>query len=230
MGYFMEKLGIKLTSIKEAEADGQDMNNPNDQTSDYNAEDTAPAEGQPVEGEATEQSAENNEQEANNDEQQNNEPPVNDGEEPPMDYNDADAASGNEGENNDVGNEPSEENSQPVNAIKQQEEEIYADANMTPEQLDIKHKELKSQFLAMYDLTSSIIDRIGDASINEENIAVVEFISENLSRLRTMLTDYIESVYAGKSYIENAVTFNRFLATLNGINKMLEQIEKKEDK
>ena len=150
-----------------------------------------------------------------------------------MDYNDADAASGDEdGENTDNGGEepPPEDETQPVNAIKQQEEEIYNDTNMTPEQLDIKHKELKTQFLAMYDLTSSIIDRIGDANINEENIAVIEFISENLSRLRTMLIDYIESVYAGKSYIENAVTFNRFLATLNGINKMLEQIEKKEDK
>lgn len=225
MGYFMDKLGIKLTSIKEAEANGQDMNSTDDQPNDYNAEET-PAE---------QQSAETEEQEAedNTTEQPNEDPPTNDEEEPPMDYNDADMASGedNEGGDADNGQEPPpEENNQPVNAIKQQEEEIYNDANMTPEQLDIKHKELKSQFLAMYDLTSSIIDRIGDASINEENIAAVEFISENLSRLRTMLTDYIDSVYAGKSYIENAVTFNRFLATLNGINKMLEQMEKKEDK
>lgn len=227
MGYFMEKLGIKLTSIKEAEADGQDMNNSNDQPSDYNAEDTSAE--QSVEGtEAEQQSAEDNNA------QTNEEPPVEDSEEPPIDYNDADATGGEDGTGEDSegsGEEPpQEEDTQPVNAIKQQEEEIYSDANMTPEQLDIKHKELKTQFLAMYDLTSSIIDRIGDASINEENIAAVEFISENLSRLRTMLTDYIDSVYAGKSYIENAVTFNRFLATLNGINKMLEQMEKKEDK
>lgn len=225
MGYFMEKLGIKLTSIKEAEADGQDMNNPDDQPSDYNAED-APA-SEPTEDEATDQNTKNN-----NAEQSDEESSMNNTEDPPMDYNDADMASEDDtGEDSGSGEEPSaEDETQPVNIIKQQEEEIYNNANMTPEQLDIKHKELKSQFLAMYDLTSSIIDRIGDANINEENIAVIEFISENLSRLRTMLTDYIDSVYAGKSYIENAVTFNRFLATLNGINKMLEQLEKKEDK
>ena len=225
MGYFMEKLGIKLTSIKEAEADGQDMNNPDDQPSDYNTEDAPAAEYN--EDNAAEQSSE-----TNTEQQPNEEPPVDNGEEPPMDYNDADMTSEDDTGNNSSSGEASstEDETQPVNAIKQQEEEIYNDANMTPEQLDIKHKELKSQFLAMYDLTSSIIDRIGDASINEENIAVVEFISENLSRLRTMLTDYIDSVYAGKSYIENAVTFNRFLATLNGINKMLEQLEKKEYK
>lgn len=225
MGYFKEKLGIKLTSIKEAEADGQDMNSTDDQTSDYNVDDTAT---EPAESETTEQNSEENT------EQQTNEEPTANEEDPPMDYNDADMENGDDsGEGSDDGGSQestSEDDTQPVNAIKQQEEEIYADANMTPEQLDIKHKELKSQFLAMYDLTSSIIDRIGDASINEENIAVVEFISENLSRMRTMLTDYIDSVYAGKSYIENAVTFNRFLATLNGINKMLEQLEKKEDK
>lgn len=225
MGYFMEKLGIKLTSIKEAEADGQDMNDPNNQPSDYNTENTSTAE--PNEDNAAEQSAE-----SNTEQQINEEPPVDNGEEPPMDYNDADMTSEDDTDNNSSDGEepPAEDETQPVNAIKRQEEEIYSDANMTPEQLDIKHKELKTQFLAMYDLTSSIIDRIGDASINEENITAIEFISENLSRLRTMLTDYIDSVYAGKSYIENAVTFNRFLATLNGINKMLEQLEKKEDK
>jgi hypothetical protein len=197
------------------------MNNPDDQPSDYNAENT-PAE-QPEEGTEEQKDTEDNV------EQPNEELPA-EGEEPPMDYNNADAAGEDESNEGSGGEEPPQEDEQPINAIKQQEEEIYSDANMTPEQLDIKHKELKTQFLAMYDLTSTIIDRIGDASINEENIAAVEFISENLSRLRTMLTDYIESVYAGKSYIENAVTFNRFLATLNGINKMLEQMEKKEDK
>lgn len=227
MGYFLEKFGIKMSTIREAEADGQDMSDPNDQTNDYGAEENPAPEQQITDAENQNNTEEQN---PNNDQQASEEPPM-DGEEPPMDYNDADMNMGAE-EGTD-GEEPPPQNSeeeQPVNDIKRQEEDIYNNANMTPEQLDIKHKELKSQFLAMYDLTSSIIDRIGDASINEENIAVVEFISENLSRLRTMLTDYIDSVYAGKSYIENAITFNRFLATLNGINKMLEQIEKKEHK
>lgn len=226
MGYFLQKFGIQMVALKEAEADGQDMNDPNDQPNDYGAEDTSNAENDMANTE--EQNADDSQQP----EGETAEEPAMDGnEEPTMDYNDADMNSGEEGEGGEEAPPAdSGEEEQPVNDIKRQEEEIYNNANMTPEQLDIKHKELKSQFLAMYDLTSSIIDRIGDASINEENIEVVEFISENLSRLRTMLTDYIESVYAGKSYIENAVTFNRFLATLNGINKMLEQIEKKEDK
>lgn len=225
MGYFLEKFGIKMSSIREAEADGQDMANPNDQVNDYGNDDTQASE--PTDTENQNNEPQNTEEEP----QAGGEPSVNE-EDPPMDYNDADMNSdGYEGEGGEEAPpQDSQEEQQPVNDIKQQEEEIYNNANMTPDQLDIKHKELKSQFLAMYDLTSSIIDRIGDANINEENISVVEFISENLSRLRTMLTDYIESVYAGKSYIENAVTFNRFLATLNGINKMLEQLDKKEDK
>ena len=225
MGYFLEKFGIKMSSIREAEADGQDIANPNDQVNDYVNDDTQASE--PTDTENQNNEPQNTEEEP----QAGGEPSVNE-EDPPMDYNDADMNSdGYEGEGGEEAPpQDSQEEQQPVNDIKQQEEEIYNNANMTPDQLDIKHKELKSQFLAMYDLTSSIIDRIGDANINEENISVVEFISENLSRLRTMLTDYIESVYAGKSYIENAVTFNRFLATLNGINKMLEQLDKKEDK
>lgn len=227
MGYFLHKFGIQMSAFKEAEADGQDMSDPNDQPGDYGAEDSSETE-QPTTG-TEEQDTSNNSQEPEG--ETTEEPSMDDGEQPTMDYNDADTDSVEEGDGSGEEAPPADSGEeQPINDIKQQEEEIYSNANMTPEQLDIKHKELKAQFLAMYDLTSSIIDRIGDASINEENIAVVEFISENLSRLRTMLTDYIESVYTGKSYIENAVTFNRFLATLNGINKMLEQVEKKEDK
>jgi hypothetical protein len=44
-----------------------------------------------------------------------------------------------------------------------------------------------------------------------------------------MLVDYMNNVYQGKSYIENSINYNRFLAVLNGINKILEEVEKKQD-
>lgn len=209
MGYFLQKFGIKPFS--EAEVDGRDLSGPNAQPADYtdNVEDGAPA--QPAPQEAQEPP-------------EGNEPPPENGD--TTDYTEQDPGD----MSNDDGEEappPEAEDVQPVNLIKQQEEEIY---DLSPEQLDIKHKELKTQFLSMYDITTAIIDRIGDASINEENIGVVEYISDTLSRLRTMLTDYVDSIYASKSYMENFVAYNRFLAVLNGINKLLEEIDKKEDK
>lgn len=129
----------------------------------------------------------------------------------------------------DQGQEPptQEEEEQPVDALKAQEEEMYS--NLSSEQLDIKHRELKNRFLEMYDTTSEIIDRISSVSVDENNINTIEYISTNLSKMRTMLSDYIDGVYQTKSYIENSINYNRFLAVLGGINKMLEEIPKKDN-
>jgi len=120
-------------------------------------------------------------------------------------------------------NQPEEK----VDEIKEKEEEIYS--NLTPEQLDIKHKELKSQFLAMFDMTTEIVQRINNIALDAKDVPVVEYVSNNLSKLRKMITDYMQSVYKTKSYTENYINYNRFLATLNGISKILEEINKNED-
>ena len=79
----------------------------------------------------------------------------------------------------------------------------------------------------MFDTTTSVIDRIGDVAVAEENFEIIKYVSNTLSNLRDMLTDYINSVYKTKSYIENLVNYNKFLAVLNGINDILEEMNKK---
>ena len=122
---------------------------------------------------------------------------------------------------------PPEEKSE-VDDIKKQEEELYNE--LTPEQLDIKHKELKTQYLNMYDSIISIIDRLGDVNVAEENIGIVEYVSNTLANLKEMLSDYVNDVYKTKSYIENSINYNRFLVVLNAINKILEEMNSKNNK
>ena len=64
-------------------------------------------------------------------------------------------------------------------------------------------------------------------SVVEENLEIIKYVSNTLSNLRDMLTDYINSVYKTKSYIENLVNYNKFLAVLNGISDILEEMNKK---
>lgn len=198
----------------EAEADGQPIEGNEEAPADYTAEDTEPQEAPQEES-----------QDQGGKPQDGQEPPV-EGEEEPTDYTDM-GDEGGEGEPPaDGGGEAPPEEEAPVDELKSQEEEMYA--NLTPEQLDVKHKELKTRFLDMYDMTLELVDRIGDAIITEENIGVIEYVSKNLNSLRTMLSDYVSSIYSTKSYTENSINYNRFLAVLNGINKMLEQIPEKE--
>ncbi len=143
-----------------------------------------------------------------------------------------DYGDGEEDYNNDEGSEGGEsqgasEEENNVDDIKKQEEELYA--NLSKDQLDIKHKELKSQFLSIFDSTTAITKRLTSINVKQEYLETVEYVANILSKLREMLTDYMNSVYKTKSYTENYVNYNRFLATLNGINKILEEIGKNED-
>lgn len=219
MGFFSEKFGIKL--LREAEVDGQEVENDqqatdytddrnNDQTEQQTSDYTEDSNTENVEDQQQEQPQEDN---------------PNDEENQTTDY--TEEGEGEGSENTDDNQEPPNQEEQSVDDIKKQEEDIYG--NLTPEQLDIKHKELKAQYLSLYDTIVTIIGRIGDASISEENIAIAEYISNTLSRVRDMLADYMNDVYQGKSYIENSINYNRFLSVLNGINKILEELEKKKD-
>lgn len=224
MGLLIDLYSKKF--INEAEIDGQPADDPNTTPTDYTDE------GNPE----NQQQEENNnppQNEEENDYDDSGEYRENDNNEPDnretTDYTEMDDQEGqDQGQQGDNGQNNEDDNKdQPVDDLKSKEEELYS--NLTPEQLDIKHKELKNRYLDMFDITSEIIDRINDAAISEETIGVIKYISETLSELRDMLSDYVNSIYQTKSYIENSINYNRFLAVLNGINKILEEIPKKED-
>ena len=104
------------------------------------------------------------------------------------------------------------------------ENELFKD--LTPDQVDLKHKELKRNFSELYDSIANIIDRVNDIPNSEQFTAAIGFVSEQLSNLKQMVADYMNDVYSTKSYMENAMNYNRFLATLNGVKDILVEINK----
>lgn len=217
----MGLLSSYIKNFNEAEVDGQQLDDGQDPGTDYTADASS---NQPPE---TSPAPTDQPQGYQNDQGPQGPPP----DDQTTDYTqmdgDDEGYDDRQGYPDDGGGQPQhQEEEQPVDDLKAKEEELYA--NLTPEQLDIKHRELKTQFLEMFDLTSTIIERIGNTSIDEENIASMEFISSNLIKFRDMLSDYVNDVYQTKSYTENSINYNRFLAVLNGINKMLEEMHKKE--
>ena len=245
MGFLWER----LKAINEVEVNGQPQDN--DEGTDYTATEDNEQNQPPTQNQGGEQNDPPvNQPGGAQDDAQQNDPTPEGGDTPatPDVGGDDPTATGDEGEDtidyteeggdddaggddtptdDNTGGDESSADDTPVDELKKQEEEMYA--NLSPEQLDIKHKELKNQYLAVFDTINSIIDRIGDASTSEDNIHVIEYVSNKLAELQKMLTDYMNSVYKTKSYIENLVNYNRFLAVLNGINKILEEMNKKED-
>lgn len=227
MGYFQYKFGLK--SFKEAEIDGQA--GPDEESADYTDSGDDGVEQNPSADTGEENSPDYTEQpDESNKEQPAEESPVegeDSGEDSP-DYTEMGEEDGGGGEQPPAEEaSPSDDGEKPVDDLKQQEEELYG---LSTEKLELRHRELKKQYLEMYDTVVTIIDRIGSASVQEEDIGIIEYVSETLSTFRTMITDYIDKTYALNSYIENAVNYNRFLAVLQGVNKILEELDKKQNK
>lgn len=106
--------------------------------------------------------------------------------------------------------------------VEDLEKDVFGD--LTDQQMDIKNKELKTNFINLYDTISDIEERINDISKDAEMIKPLEFVSNKLADLAQQVSDYLSYTYPTKSYTENTVMYRLFLNVLNQINDILSTI------
>ena len=71
------------------------------------------------------------------------------------------------------------------------------------------------------------MERINKLDINEDNLETISRISTSLYDMKVYISDYLTLVFPTKSYIENDVTFSRFLTIVKSITEILDDIAKK---
>lgn len=103
-------------------------------------------------------------------------------------------------------------------------------ASLSKEEQQVKILELKKLFANLYSSTDDILDKINNIETDENNIHVINRISMTIFNLRKYIADYIENSFGYKSYIENDITFNRFLSIINSVSSVLEDIGKENAK
>ena len=106
--------------------------------------------------------------------------------------------------------------------VEDLEKDVFGD--LTDQQMDIKNKELKTNFINLYDTISDIEERINDISKDADMIKPLEFVSNKLADLAQQVSDYLSYTYPTKSYTENTVMYRLFLNILNQINDILSTI------
>lgn len=99
-------------------------------------------------------------------------------------------------------------------------------ASLSKEEQQVKILELKKLFANLYSSTDDILEKINNTETDENNIHVINRISMTIFNLRKYIADYIANSFAYKSYIENDITFNRFLSIINSVSSVLEDISK----
>ena len=99
-------------------------------------------------------------------------------------------------------------------------------ASLTPEEQQIKIKELKRLFAEMYSSTDDLLNKINTIDFDEDNIEIISRISMVMYSLKQYVSDYMVNSFANKSYIENDIAFNRFLSILNSVSSVIEDLVK----
>ena len=104
-------------------------------------------------------------------------------------------------------------------------------STLTKEEQAIKIKELKKQYNDLYIYISDMLEKVNDISPDEDNLEAIYRITSALYDLRKNIGDYIKSIFALKSYIENDISYNRYLvivqSIVNTINTVAEEMEEK---
>ena len=103
-------------------------------------------------------------------------------------------------------------------------------ASLSAQEQAIKISQLKTLFGNLYSSIDETLEKLNEIEFNENNKETISKISSDLYTIRVTLLDYIVKIFDTKSYIENDIAFNRFLADINFISSILEKIKKQQDK
>lgn len=126
---------------------------------------------------------------------------------------------GGEGETTDDGGEKSE--------LQQAEEPLYQD--LSDEQKNIRDKELKNNFVELNETLTTILERMNKVVKDTINIKIVDFVVNNLLKLKDMVCYYLTETFNTKSYQENMLFYQQCLVVMSSIQKLIPEITFEEE-
>ena len=122
-----------------------------------------------------------------------------------------------ENENNEGENSENQEDN-----LKKIESELFS--SLTPEQIAIKNRELKSRFIEIYGTIGATLVRINDIPKSDDNIELLKFVTDKLLELRDIVDVNITTSYQTRTYIENNIIYQQCLSTLDAISDIISNI------
>lgn len=102
--------------------------------------------------------------------------------------------------------------------------------NLSAEEQAIKIKELKNNYNNLYGRVDDILNRIANMDLDEDSLDIMSRITLALYDLKESISTYFLNMFDIKSYLENDIRFNEFLAILKGITVVLDDVSSKKQK
>lgn len=97
---------------------------------------------------------------------------------------------------------------------------------LSPELQQSKTTELKKLYSDTYDKCQSIIDIISTADKQPDQVKIYDYILNSLIDLQKYIKDYLTNIFDSKTYIENMTELQKYLAILDTVNGVFEDMSK----
>ena len=101
---------------------------------------------------------------------------------------------------------------------------------LSPEQQNLKIKELKSLYDDVYNKCSKILDIVVSAEKIPSQTKVYDYITNSVVDLQKYIKDYLQDIFDSKTYIDNMTELQKYMAILDTINNVFEELKKNNEK
>lgn len=136
------------------------------------------------------------------------------------DNNDDNSSGGGSGYSSD-----SDEPEVSADSLKAKDGQLFED--LEPAEQEAKLKELKEQYLNLYQVCDGVIDKINSLSRDYEEInEQLKKVTNVLFTTKKMIADYLLHIFDSKSYIENDIQYNNYLSILNSVKNIIKEYKK----
>lgn len=129
-----------------------------------------------------------------------------------------------EGNDDTTDDTSSTDENDPSAKLKDLEKSIFD--QLPPEMQKAKVSELKKLYTNTYEKCQSIIDIISTAEKQPNQVKVYDYILNSLLDLQKYIKDYLTNVFDSKTYIENMTELQKYLAILDTVNGVFEDMVK----
>lgn len=127
-----------------------------------------------------------------------------------------------EGEDGEEDYEDDEYGEEEEESLDSYEKDVFRD--LSPEQMIIKNKELKSQFRSLNNIIFDSLEKLNNISHTSYDNTILDFVVRKLVELKNISRDYTVEVFNTKSYIENQIQLQKMVATFNRIVNLLSNV------
>lgn len=106
--------------------------------------------------------------------------------------------------------------------LKGMEQEVFAD--LTPQQIAIKTKELKNSYKSLSDFISSSIEKLNQASRTSYDANLLDFLMRKLISLKELTNTTIIDTFDTRTYLANKIELHRLVTAMNMISNLLNEV------